>query len=316
MKDFPQLSGFRGGKGIVRLIGHRGARGVMPENTMEGFEFASGIGVNGLEFDVVLTRDRVPVVTHNHHLSSAATRTPDGQWIKSKEPKVAALSFAELQELDVGGLDGRTVYGRRFPDQAFLTDIRVPRLIDLLDFATRPENRRLRLLLELKSDLEVKDDIDERTSLVAAIVDEVRSRRLESRTVLHSFDWNILDECRRQAPDMPTSYLSQSPKNCGDPGEESSKAVGPDFNRMSVSLPQAVVSAGGQMWCPYFMDVTSDLVDEAQALGLLVSTWTVNEIADIEEMIDAGLDGIISDYPGRVQRCLLNRGLHWKGSAR
>ncbi len=310
-----QLSGFRGGNGIVRLIGHRGARGVMPENSMEGFRFTTGIGVVALEFDVVLTRDRIPVITHNHHLSRAATRTADGNWIKGEEPKVADLTLAQVQELEVGGLDGGSVYGKRFVDQAFMNKVRVPRLADLLDLARRPENSGLHLLLELKSDPEMKDDASERSDVVAIVVAEIRARGLEPRTVLHSFDWDMLDECRAQAPEMPTSYLSKLPENTDDPGEDSSKSVGPDFAAMTVSLPRAVRDAGGQIWCPHVHDVTSALVAEAHSLGLLVCSWTVNEAADIEAMIDAGVDGIVSDYPGRVQRCLLNRGLNWIGSA-
>lgn len=311
MTQFPQLDGFRGGPGLIRLIGHRGARGVMPENTIEGFAFTLDIGVRALEFDVVLTRDRVPVITHNHHLANSATRGCDGKWLTGPEPKVAALTLEEIRGYDVGGLDGHSIYGQRFPDQAFLSGLRVPRLTELLDLACQPEHSDLSLLLELKSDPEVRDDTTERREVVAAVVAEVRARGLEPRTVLHSFDWDLLDECRAQAPDMPTSYLSQLPENSDDPGEDSSKAVGPDYRALTVSVPRAVRDAGGQMWCPYYLDVTRDLVEEAHALGLLVSVWTVNEHDDIERMIDAGVDGIVSDYPGRVQRHLLNRNLHW-----
>ncbi len=311
MTEFPQLSSFRGGNGIVRLIGHRGARGIMPENTMAGFEFTVGIGVEALEFDVVLTRDRIAVVTHNHHLLNSATRTPDGAWLQGAEPKVAEMTLAEIQTLDVGGLDGRTIYGKRFPDQAFLNDIHVPRLSDLLEFAGRPQNSNLHLMLELKSDPDAKNNRQEQRDVVAAVVAEIRAHNLEPRTILHSFDWDLLDECRRQAPEMPTSYLSQLPESADDPGEDCALSIGPDFRNLQTSIPQAVYDAGGQLWCPHFMDVSPDLVSEAHRLGLLVSTWTVNETSDIENMIAAGVDGIVSDFPGRVQRCLLNQGLHW-----
>lgn len=311
MTGFPQLDGFRGGDGIIRLIGHRGARGVMPENTMEGFLFTLGIGVQALEFDVVLTADRIPVITHNHHLANSATRDRRGSWICGPEPKVAELTFSQLQTYDVGGLDGNTVYGQRFPDQAFLNGLRVPRLTDLLDLACHPENNNLYLLLELKSDPDRQSDGTERAKLVAAVITEVRKRGIEPRTVLHSFDWTILNECRQQAPEMPTSYLSQLPENSDDPGEDSSKSVAPDFKSLGMSVPRAVAGAGGQMWCPYFADVTPELVTEAHALNLLVNTWTVNEHPDIERVIDAGVDGIVTDYPGRVQRHLLNRGFRW-----
>jgi len=311
MTQFPQLDGFRGGPGLIRLIGHRGARGVMPENTIEGFAFTLDIGVRALEFDVVLTRDRVPVITHNHHLANSATRGCDGKWLTGPEPKVAALTLEEIRGYDVGGLDGHSIYGQRFPDQAFLSGLRIPRLSELLDLACQPEHSNLSLLLELKSDPGVRDDTTGRREVVAAVVAEVRARSLESRTVLHSFDWDLLDECRAQAPDMPTSYLSQLPENSDDPGEDSSKAVGPDYSALEVSVPRAVRDAGGQMWCPFYLDVTRDLVSEAHDLGLLVSVWTVNEHDDIERMIDAGVDGIVTDYPGRVQHHLLNRDLHW-----
>ncbi len=309
MTAFPQLNGFRGGNGIVRVIGHRGARGLLPENTMLGFDFTLAIGVRALEFDVVLTRDGVPVITHNHRLSPAATRDAQGQWLTGDGPRVSSLTVDELQALDVGGLDGRSTYGQRFPDQAFLNGVHVPRLTDLLDRAAQPDQSDLYLLLELKSDPAASEEI--RNRLVNAVVDDVRSRGLNARTILHSFDWALLDLCRDMAPDMPTSYLSELPQNADAPGEDSSKSVGPDYAALSGSVPQAVKAAGGQMWCPYFQDVTPALVAEAHALGLLVTTWTVNEPSDIDAMLDAGVDGIVSDYPGRVQRKLLDRNLRW-----
>lgn len=311
MTGFPQLDGFRGARDVVRLIGHRGARGVMPENTMEGFAFALKAGIRAMEFDVVLTRERTPVITHNHHLLNAATRGSDGRWLNGDELKVSELSLAEIKQFDVGGLDGRTVYGKRFPDQVFMSGVRVPRLAELLDLARQPEGKDLLLLLEMKSEPSTPDQGAAGPAIVHEVLEEVRSRGLEQRTILHSFDWSILEECSRLAPDIPRSYLSQLPENEDDPGEDSQKSVAPDFDALGVSIPQAVASAGGSLWCPYFKDVTPELVAEAHELGLLVATWTANETSDINAMIDAGVDGIITDYLGRAQRILLSRGLAW-----
>ena len=84
MKDFPQLKGFKGSPGLVRLIGHRGARGLMPENTIEGFEFTLDMGVTALEFDVLVSKDNVPVITHDNYLSGASTRDNKGKWLKKR----------------------------------------------------------------------------------------------------------------------------------------------------------------------------------------------------------------------------------------
>ncbi|MCP4821709.1 MAG: glycerophosphodiester phosphodiesterase [Shimia sp.] len=311
MTQFPQLHGFRGASGLVRLVGHRGARGIMPENTIEGFAFTVKSGVVALEFDVVLTKDQIPVVTHNHELLNAATRGADGKWLTGDELRVADLTLSDLQSFDVGGLDGRTVYGQRFPDQMFLSDVSVPTLANLLDMAKAPGGDNILFLLELKSDLDLACDRRAGKTLVCEVVRAIRERNLEQQTVLHSFDWNLLDICKDIAPDMPRSFLTQLPENADDPGEDSSKSIAPDFATLGKPVPQAVADAGGQMWCPYFMDVTPELVAQAHALGLLVTTWTVNEVQDIQCMIDAGVDGICTDYPGRAQRVLLDRGLVW-----
>ena len=78
------------------------------------------------------------------------------------------------------------------------------------------------------------------------------------------------------------------------------------------SIPEAIEAAGGHLWCPYFKDLTADLVAEAHNLGLPVCTWTVNEVEDIENMIDIGVDGIITDYTDRAKNIFKSRGLQWQ----
>lgn len=312
MTRFPQLDAFRGGPGLVRLIGHRGARGVMPENTLEGFLFTLSAGVPLLEFDVVLTRDGVPVVTHNHHLDGAATRDADGNWLAGQGPRVSDLTLEALQGHDVGGVDVRSPYGARFADQVFLSGVPVPRLGDVLDLANDPRHGDVHFLLELKSDPDLRDDPQARAAAVEAVVSEVRARGQASRTILHSFDWRLLEACRRAAPEMPTSYLSQMPQTPSELCEAMALAGLPeDALSAERSLPLIVADAGGQLWCPHARDVTPALVEEARALGLIVLAWTVNEAEEIDRMIEAGVDGIVTDYPGRVQHRLRLRGASW-----
>ena len=309
---FPQVDAFRGCADTIRIIGHRGARGILPENSIQGFEFALSIGVNLLELDVVLTRDDIPVITHNHRLHASTFRDSNGNFLLGEEPKVSSLSFAEIESFDIGRIDGGSDYGRRFPDQAQLDGIRVPRLSELLQLASQPEYNDTHLMLELKSDPDFAEDSEYRERLVATVVREVRAADLATRTLLHSFDWNLLAECRRQAPDMPASFLTQLPDNADEVGEDSSKSISPDFQGRTDHIPDLVKEAGGSLWCPYVYDVSERAIIRAKALGLCVAVWTVNEPADIERMIDLGVDAIVSDYPGRVQRYLSDRGYHWR----
>jgi len=308
MSAFAQIDSYRGAAGLIRVIGHRGARGVMPENTIEGFRFSCDIGVEALEFDVVLSGDGVPVITHNHALSPAAVRGADGNWLADPDIRVADVPLHQLQAYDVGGLDSRSAYGRRFPDQAFLNDVRMPRLAELLDLVSAPRYAHVSLLLELKTDPTDPDIAAARARQVRAVVEEVRARGLSRRTALHSFDWALLDACRAAAPEIPTSYLSMAPTGHEGVGEDHAQPVLPEG---ITSLPAAVARAGGQMWCPWFRDLTPALLQEAHALDLPVAVWTVNDPDDIAAMIDARVDGIVTDYPGRVQHMLLERGLRW-----
>ena len=306
MKDFPQLNGFRSHPGFIRLIGHRGARGLMPENTIEGFGFTLDLGIRAIEFDVLFSKDNVPVITHDNHLSAASTRDNTGKWLEKDSPNINELSLSELKEFDVGGLDEHSKYRQRYPEQKFLSSVRIPTLSELLDLACLPNNENIYLLLEIKSG----PALDAKRA-VRQVVDEVRSKKLESRTVLHSFDWDLLKECQGVAPEIPCSFLSELPGNDDETLDECSDDNTPDFASLDTSIPKAVANRKGQMWCPEFNDVTVELVQEAHELDLVVCAWTVNEIEDIENMVDAGVDGIITDYPDRAQRVLASKGLRW-----
>ena len=306
MQNFPQLHGFKSHPGFVRLIGHRGARGLMPENTMEGFEYTLDLGVMALEFDVLLSKDNVPVITHDNYLSGAVTRDNDGNWLVEDGPNINELTLSELKKFDVGGIDEHSLYRKWYPEQKFLSGVRIPTLSELLDLAGLPKNQNLYLLLEIKSEPHLN-----KTNMVQQIVREVREKKLSNRTVLHSFDWDLLKECHRLAPEIPRSFLSELPEKSEDRSDMFSENVVPDFSLFDVSIPKAVANLNGQMWCPEFKDVTSELVKEAHNLGLIVCTWTVNEIEDLKNMIAAGVDGIITDYPDRAQNVLNASGLNW-----
>ncbi len=307
LQKFPQLNAFHGKPGFMRLVGHRGARGLMPENTIEGFEYILDNDIIAIEFDVLLSKDEVPVITHDFHLSKSITRNAEGKWLLKDGPKISDLTIADLRAFDVGGVDKKSSYGILYPKQAFLSDVRIPKLSDLLELACLPKGQNLFLLLELKSDPSI-----DKTKFIERIVLEIQKRSLSNRVVLHSFDWKLLEKCRLIAPEMPRSYLSQMSESSDDPFDKSTVEISPDFASLNCSIPEAIQAAGGHLWCPYFKDITVDLVSESHNLGLPICTWTVNEVEDIENMIAMGVDGIITDYTDRAKRILKSRGLRWQ----
>ena len=311
MSRFPQVAAFSGDEGTIRVVGHRGARGILPENSMVGFDFALSIGVDLLEFDVLLSRDDIPVITHNHEFHGSAVRGADGAFLNGEHPRVASLTMAEIERLDIGRLNTDTEYGRRFPDQAQMDGVRVPRLSELLQLVSQPRYSAACLMLELKSDPDLAQDSAVRERIVSTVCGEVRSAGVTDRTLLHSFDWALLAECRRQAPDMPLSFLTQLQDNGHDVGEDSSILVTPDFSNPETSVPDEVSRAGGSLWCPHFTELDAAALARARELGLAVAVWTVNEPGDIEAMIDLRVDAIVTDYPGRLQQHLSERDIRW-----
>ena len=306
-----QVQAFSGNETTIRVVGHRGARGILPENSMIGFDFALSTGVNLLEFDVLLSRDAVPVITHNHEFHGSAVRGADGAFLNGVHPRVASLTMAEIERFDIGRLNGATEYGRRFPDQAQMDGVRVPRLSELLNLVSQEKYDDACLMLELKSDPDLARDGEGHERIVAAVCAELLATGMAERTLLHSFDWALLAECRRQAPDMPLSFLTQLEENEHDVGEDSALLVTPDFSNPDISVPDEVHKAGGSLWCPHFTELGADDLARARSLGLTIAVWTVNEPDDIEAMIDLRVDAIVTDYPGRVQQRLTERGFRW-----
>lgn len=311
----PNFRDLKGGTGHIHVHGHRGARGVLPENTMEGFKFVLSTGIRIVELDVLVTADEIPVITHNPSLSADSTRDQKGNWLGADGPLISQCTFNELQQYDIGGLRSTSEYGKRYPDQAFLNDIRIPRFSSLCALASSEGFEDVWLNIEVKSHPDHPENTPPIPTYVDRILRPIIDAGLENRVILQSFDWRVLHEVRRQLPHIPLSYLSYEYK----PGasmavniaERSKWMDGLSLDDHGGSLPSLVAFVGGQVWSPYFQDLSYETMNIAREKGLLVNVWTVNEFADIDRMIELRVDGIITDYPGRVQRRLLERGLDW-----
>lgn len=294
------------------LQGHRGARGLLPENTLPAFAYALTIGVTTLELDVAVTRDGVVVVSHDTTLNPDITRGPDGQWLERSDLAIHALTFDELQRHDVGRIRPGTNYARRFAQQQAVDGTRMPRLADVFALARRAGNEQVRFNIETKISPEHPQRTLPPAEFARALITLIRTEKLEARVTIQSFDWRTLQVVQQEAPQIATVYLSvqQSWQDNIRAGAASSAwTAGKHVSQFGNSLPKLVQAAGGAIWAPYFGEVTAAALREARQLGLKVVVWTVNEEADMARMIDMGVDGIISDYPDRLRRVAAARGL-------
>jgi len=301
-----------GAASSLDLQGHRGARGLLPENTLPAFAKALEIGVSTLELDTAVTRDGVVVVSHEAALNPDITRGPDGQWLARSDISIHGLTWSELQQYDVGRIRPGSSYARRFPRQQPVDGTRIPELAAVFALARRAGNDTVRFNIETKISPEHPQRTLPPAAFARALIVLIRAGKLESRVAIQSFDWRTLQEVQREAPQITTVYLSvqqpwQDNIRSGDPA--SPWTAGLHASDYGGSVPQMVRAAGGTVWSPYFGDITAEAVREAQRAGLKVVVWTVNAPRDIARMIGIGVDGIISDYPDRLRTVAAARGL-------
>jgi glycerophosphoryl diester phosphodiesterase len=287
------------------LQGHRGARGLAPENTLAAFSKALDVGVTTLELDVGITKDGVVVVSHDRYLNPDVARNSQGQHLNERGPVIASLTFAELQRYDVGRLKPGSNYAKAFPQQRAVDGERVPALKALFDLVERRGARDVRFNIETKLSPAVPEETLAPEPFVRALITEIRTAGLTRRATIQSFDWRTLLIAQKEAPEIVTVYLT-SQQGAGDtvqvgkPGA-SIWLAGFDVDDYGGSIAKTVKAAGGTVWSPNYRDVTEPLVREAQSLGLKIVPWTVNEEADLNRLLDWKVDGIITDYPDRLR---------------
>ncbi len=301
------------GAAAFDLQGHRGARGLAPENTLAAFALALATGVSTLELDLAMTRDGVVVVSHDARLKSAIARGPGGAWVSEPGPVIHHIPAAELSEYDVGRLDPASDYAKRFPHQRPADGERVPPLAAVFDLARRAGNDTVRFNMETKIDPRAPDLTPAPEPFAEAVVAAVRVAGMAARTTVQSFDWRTLRHVQAIAPEIATACLTASQDwldnlERGRPGP-SPWTAGLDVDDHGGSAPELAAAAGCRVWSPYHREVDRESVLAAHTLGLTVVPWTVNEPARMVELLEMGVDGLITDYPDRAREALAPRGV-------
>jgi glycerophosphoryl diester phosphodiesterase len=234
---------------MLERIAHRGYSAVAPENTLPAFAAAIRGGATFVEFDVRTTADGVPVVIHDRTLDRTTTGTG----------KVAELPYSAVASADAGSWFSPAYAGAR-----------VPTLAEMLDLLGPSD---VQLLMEIKSPASPDQ--------VTTIVEAVRSRGLESRTIAQSFDPEIVEMARRAAPDMRRGLLRLS--------------FDPEMLELAGSLGVVCVN-------PSTADVLGqpDKVAELRAAGMTVMPWTANDMTKWPALAAAGVTGLITDHVGEL----------------
>jgi len=271
------------------VIGHRGARGLWPENTLPGFAQAIALGVDAMELDVAVTADREIVVAHDPRLNPDIARGPDGVWLEPPTPTIRALTFEQLCAYDVGRLRPGSAHAACFPEQRPQDGAKIPRLRDIVSLQPA-----LPLFIEMKTfpaEPELTVSPAEMAELTIAVVEAAGAI---PRVTMLSFDWRGLRYLRRHHPAVATGWLTQ--QKMSEAERRSWWGEGGCLGS-SLSALQAVVDEGAPCWLPEFPELPPDDVGAAHRLGVRVIPWAVNRPQDMTDAVEWAVDGFITDRP-------------------
>jgi len=273
------------GTGELDKQGHRGCRGLMPENTIPAMITALGLGVTTLELDVVVTKDKQLVVSHEPFFNHEIATKPNGEPVTEAEEKslnIYRMTYAEVKKFDVGLRPHP-----RFPQQKKIKAYK-PLLHELFDsvahYMTMSRRPHPYFNIETKC-LPIGDDLyhpkpDEFVELLIAVVKE---KKLEDHVIIQSFDFRTLQYLHQHYPNIKTAMLIE------------------DFDRRGIEKQIEALGFVPTVYSPAYSLVNERLIKYCHERKMKTIPWTVNTKEEIERLRKMGVDGMISDYPNLFQ---------------
>nr|WP_321244401.1 glycerophosphodiester phosphodiesterase family protein [uncultured Psychroserpens sp.] len=260
------------------IQGHRGCRGLHPENSLPAFEKALDLKITTLELDVVISKDHKVVVSHEPFMNHEIALDIFGNEITPKFEtsfNLYAMPYDSIKLYDCGSKKHP-----RFPFQK-KEKVYKPLLTEVIDLAENTSNTTIFYNIEIKSKPEYDDIYTPKLQeFVMLVLDIVETKGVNDRVIIQSFDVRALEEAKLQNPKLTMALLV-------------------DDNE-SISSKLTKLSFKPEIISPYFKLLDQQTVLKYQNNGFKIIPWTVNEIGDINLMIDLKVDGIISDYPDKI----------------
>jgi glycerophosphoryl diester phosphodiesterase len=303
----------RDGKGgRVEAHGHRGARGLRPENTLPGFAHAFEIGVDAVELDVGLTADGVVILNHDQVLSALTCCDTEPAWPDDPQfpyvgRKLRELTLDQIRTVDAGVRQASADGWPADTDPLVLTQLPMrgvvlPTLAEVCELLDGYDSRRIHLAVELKTDPSWPYcDVEH---FVAAVADVLESCGMSRRARLLGFDWRVLTAAARVAPRLRRVALVEEKTLTVSDGSGAPWLAGLDPS----DWVAGAVAIGANVLSPEHTLISPELVGDAHSLSLPVTAWTVNDTADMARLIEYGVDAIVTDYPDRLRIVMQSQG--------
>jgi glycerophosphoryl diester phosphodiesterase len=266
------------------LQGHRGARGLRPENTIPAFLLALDSGVTTLELDLAVTKDNQIIVSHEPWMSAEICTQPNGKLIKEKEQQkfnIYEMTYDQVETFDCGSIGNA-----RFPEQLkmkttkpLLTEVIVAIEDHIRSYTQYEVDYNIEIKTTEAGDKKFHPTPEVFSDLVYNLLDQYLPME---RVVIQSFDFRVLKYWHQKYPDVRLAALVE--------------------NTRSVQNNLDALGFKPSIYSPYFELLTKDRVKDLQRKKIRVIPWTVNEEKDMKKVKEMGVDGFITDYPDRAAK--------------
>ncbi len=267
----------------IDLQGHRGARGVKPENTIPAFIYALDQGVTTLELDVVITKDNKVVVSHEPWISPAICLNSDGEDIPHSEEKklnIYKMTYEEVNAFDCGSKGNSRFLEQQKEKVAkpLLSEVIKAAEKHIKSFTQYEVDYNIEIKSTPKGDNTYHPEIDKFSDLVYELIDQYLPME---RVVIQSFDFRVLQYWNKKYPDVRLAALVENTKSI-------------DSNLSALGFSPAIYS-------PNFRLLSKKKIEKLHSKNIKVIPWTVNNPDKMKELVSWKVDGIITDYPNRAK---------------
>lgn len=261
--------------------GHRGCRGLMPENTWPAMKKALDLGVTTLEMDVVITKDKKVVLSHDQWFSEEITTKPDGTYMGPREERkfnIYWMTYEQVKTFDVG-----LKPHPRFPRQQKMKAIK-PLLTDVIDSVRQYMMTRRKPFPYYNIETKTNPEFDgvfhpKPEEFVELLMNVIKEEGIEDRVIIQSFDFRTLQYLHQKYPEIKTAMLIE---------EEDKRSLDEQIKALGFTPT---------IYSPAYQLVDKKLVNKCHQQNMKVIPWTVNTKEEIDKLKAMGVDGIISDYP-------------------
>jgi glycerophosphoryl diester phosphodiesterase len=261
--------------------GHRGCRGLMPENTIPAMLRAIDLGVTTLEMDAIITKDKKVILSHEPFFNHEIATKPDDTPVTEKEERslnIYRMDYAEVKKYDVGLRPHP-----RFPRQQKTAAVK-PLLSEMIDAVEKycTDNRKQlpQYNIETKSNPATDEQYHPKPSeFVELLVAVIKEKKIEDRVIIQSFDIRTLQYLHEHYPALRTALLVE------------------DFDKKILALQLRDLGFIPTIYSPHFSLVTPLLVKQCHDAGISLIPWTVNEVEKLKELKTMGVNGVITDFP-------------------